>query len=265
MKIIECGARRARGGVRLSIVVTALVGLGVAGTRSAESAETRDAARSAVARGAPESSARGIVMRAGSAGDPAEALPAAMTIYLHGMCGTPAHGCDRFRAQSPGPAWLVCPAAPSPCAGGGARWSGSLAARSNAVSDAERRLLAEHPGEVDAARPRVLIGFSEGAYVARDLILAQPGRYRGALFIGADVRLPAAALRRAGVARVAFASGRLDMMRSRLEGADAALKREGFPSRFVDLGRVGHTYVPADDDDDALREALAWLSAGGDV
>jgi hypothetical protein len=40
------------------------------------------------------------------------------------------------------------------------------------------------------------------------------------------------------------------------------LQAEGHAARFLDLGRVGHTYVPAPDSP-GWREALAWLEAAG--
>jgi predicted esterase len=186
--------------------------------------------------------------------------PSPMVVYLHGMCGGPEHGCGYFRDKVPDAAWLVCPTAPSACPGGGTQWHGPLSSRAAVLADAEKRLLSEHPGQVDAARGRVLIGFSQGAYLARDLLRAEPGRYRGVLFIGADIQLAAETLRAAGVKRAAFASGQFDMMRRPLERAAASLTAEKFPARFVDLGRVGHTYVPAADDS-VLRETLSWLDA----
>ncbi len=127
-----------------------------------------------------------------------------------------------------------------------------------AENDAERRALAAYPNAIDAKAPRVLIGFSQGAYVARNLILAQRGRYRAALFSGADISTTAESFRAAGVERVAFAAGRNDMMRKPLEAEHAKPRAAGFPARFVDLGAVGHTYVPANGASD-LEATIEWL------
>lgn len=184
-----------------------------------------------------------------------------LTIYLHGICGDPGHGCPYFREGATSASWLLCPSAPTECPGGGGTWSGTVAMQTRAVTNAEQQAENLFPNAIDDKSPRVLIGFSQGAYAARNLILAQPGRYRAVLFIGADISTTADAFRKAGITRVAFASGRYDMMRKPLEKEAASVKADGFPSRFVDLGAVGHTYVPASNAGE-LRDTIAWLEGG---
>lgn len=58
--------------------------------------------------------------------------------------------------------------------------------------------------------------------------------------------------------RVVLAAGRYDMTRRTLEETARRLDGEGFPVRFVDLGAVGHTFVPARGAT-GWRDALAWL------
>ena len=183
-----------------------------------------------------------------------------LTIYLHGICGNPGNGCPFFRDATTSASWLLCPSAPTECQGGGATWSGSTSSQAAAVENAEQKITALYPLGVDATRPRVLIGFSQGAYTARNLIRTEPGKFRAALFIGADIEITADEFRRAGIARVAFASGQYDMMRKPLEKESAELAAAGFPTRFIDLGAVGHTYMPAQNAD-VLRDAIAWLEA----
>lgn len=181
-----------------------------------------------------------------------------LTIYLHGICGDPGHGCPYFREGATGGSFLLCPSAPTECQGGGGTWSGTVDMQTRAVTSAEQQALALYPNAIDASKPAVLIGFSQGAYAARNLILAQPGKYRAALFIGADISTTADSFRKAGVERVAFAAGRYDMMRKPLEEEAAKVKAAGLPVRFVDLGAVGHTYVPAANASE-LRDTVAWL------
>ena len=184
--------------------------------------------------------------------------PKPLTIYLHGVCGQPANGCPYFREGATSASWLLCPSAPTPCEGGGGSWAGTVAMQERAENDAETRASAAFPNGIDTKAPRVLVGFSQGAYVARNLILAQPGRYRAALFIGADISTTAESFRAAGIERVAFAAGRNDMMRKPLEAEYAKLHAAGFPTRFVDLGNVGHSYVPASGAGD-WKETIEWL------
>ncbi len=183
-----------------------------------------------------------------------------LTIYLHGICGDPGNGCPYFRDGATSSSWLLCPSAPTECQGGGATWAGTASSQVATVKSAEEKISALFPQGVDAQRPRVLIGFSQGGYTARNLIKAEPGKFRAALFIGADIETTADEFKKSGISRVAFASGRFDMMRKPLEKEAASLKAAGFPTRFVDLGAVGHTYVPAQNADE-LRDAIAWLEA----
>ncbi|HWL88408.1 MAG TPA: hypothetical protein VNO21_21545, partial [Polyangiaceae bacterium] len=45
---------------------------------------------------------------------PESPAPRPLTIYLHGMCGEPAHGCGYFRHGVSDASWLLCPSAPAP-------------------------------------------------------------------------------------------------------------------------------------------------------
>ena len=184
-----------------------------------------------------------------------------LTIYLHGICGDPGNGCPYFREGATSASWLLCPSAPTECQGGGGTWSGTVAMQTRAVANAEQQAENLFPNAIDDKSPRVLIGFSQGAYAARNLILAQPGKYRAALFIGADISTTSDSFRKAGITRVAFAAGRYDMMRKPLEKEAANVKADGFPTRFVDLGAVGHTYVPASNAAE-LRDTIARLGGG---
>jgi hypothetical protein len=64
----------------------------------------------------------------------------------------------------------------------------------------------------------------------------------------------------AGVARIALGAGSLDPAYPVVKADVARLAGEGIEARFVDLGRVGHTYVA--EDPDVLSDAIAW--AGGE-
>ncbi len=75
-------------------------------------------------------------------------------------------------------------------------------------------------------------------------------------------RLFRASLERLGVRRVVLAAGRYDATRRALEATARRLVAEGFAARFVDLGAVGHTYVPSRAVP-GWGEALGWLEDAG--
>jgi dienelactone hydrolase len=175
-------------------------------------------------------------------------------VYLHGVCGLTTNGCGHFAAA---PGWLVCPQANATCANGGSSWGGSV---EDKIASVDRALDAAHVRWPESARaPVVLVGFSQGAYVAMDIARAQPGRYAGLLLLGADTGGGALSrLRAAGVPRVALVCGAYDMMFPKMRDTPRALAPFGVSARFASLGRVGHTYV-GEESDEVLTSMLAWL------
>jgi predicted esterase len=196
--------------------------------------------------------------------EPAQALPPPrrpVTIYLHGICGNPDNGCPYFRDGVTDRSYLLCPRAPFACRDGGASWHGTGSAQQAVLVRALDGLVRrEGAAAVDRARPPVLIGFSEGAYTVQGMVRgAHPrGVARAVALIAANITLTAEELRAAGVRRVLFAAGRRDGTRAALESAARRLARQGFPARFLDLGAVGHTYVPSATSP-GWRAALQWL------
>lgn len=174
-------------------------------------------------------------------------------VYLHGIHGRAENGCPWLRDGASEIGWLVCPSANAPLANGTFSWGGTVAEQRAVVARAERAAQAEG---ADAEGANVLVGFSQGAFVALDLVRARLGRYRGLVLIGADVEPARASLDQAGVGRIVLAAGALDASFGPLQRAAARLRREGMDVRFVDLGRIGHTYQTTDKE--AFRDAIAW-------
>src|SRR5205814_9579966 len=120
-----------------------------------------------------------------------EAAARPAVVYLHGMCGEPQNGCPWFAEGASSFGWLVCPRANATCGTPGVgsptgpSWSGSPAERRATVDAALAAAAREHPNEIDLGARTVLVGFSQGAYLALDLALATPAKYKGLLLIGA--------------------------------------------------------------------------------
>ena len=188
-------------------------------------------------------------------------LPRPAVVYLHGRCGAATNGCPYFEPGVSGFGWLVCPPAPSRCEGGGASWSGSTSQKQAVVDSAVSAVAASYPGLVDTVAPTVLIGFSQGAYIAVDMVRERPGKYMGVLLIGAEIVTSAEILSTAGVKRVVLAAGAYDGARPAMETEAKKLASQGFSAHFVSLGTVGHTYVA--DREGVLRSSLEWLEGSG--
>lgn len=193
----------------------------------------------------------GLHVRRGATGAPP-------VVLLHGICGEPQSSCSAFAPLSP---WsggdLVCARADLACPAGGAMWSGGASALTRieeAIAEAS-----ESGARFDPHGPRALVGFSQGAYVALRAARHAPGRYRNVLLIGAFVTPSRADLEAAGIDRLGLAAGDHDGAARTMRETAQRLAAEGYPARFVSLGKVGHTYVP--DEPQKLAAALAWTTA----
>ncbi|MDB4946727.1 MAG: hypothetical protein JWP97_6261 [Labilithrix sp.] len=186
---------------------------------------------------------------------PGIAAPLAV-VYLHGIHGRAENGCPWLRDGATDLGWLVCPRANERLPGDTYSWSGTAFDVRAVVARAER---AAQVAGADPARGTVLVGFSQGAYVAMDLLRARLGSYRGLVLIGAEVAPDRALLQAAGVSRVVLAAGELDASAGPLRRAAERLGAEGADVRFASLGAIGHSYQTTDRE--ALRDAIAW--AGG--
>jgi predicted esterase len=180
-------------------------------------------------------------------------------VYLHGVHGKAENGCPWMRAGAADVGWLVCPRGVRIDDGptGTASWGSDLPVQGAVVAHALRA--AEAAGA--SPEPGIAVGFSQGAYVALDLVKTRLGRFRGLVLLGAPSAHPSARrLIDAGVARIALGAGSLDPAYPIVQADVARLASEGIEARFVDLGRVGHTYVA--EDPDALSDAIAWAGGG---
>jgi predicted esterase len=177
-------------------------------------------------------------------------------VYLHGVHGRAENGCPWFRSGASDLGWLVCPEAVEAEPNGTSSWGGDVFKQSAIVASA-LHAAEERDG---SSEPGVAVGFSQGSYVALDLVKTRLAKFRGLVLIAAPEAHPSAQkLRDAGVVRIALAAGELDAAYAPLVEDTKRLASEGIEARFFDLGRVGHTY--AAEDTDVLREAIAW--AGG--
>jgi predicted esterase len=191
-----------------------------------------------------------------SASDAPPSSRALTVVYLHGIHGLPANGCPWLRDGASELGWLVCPEANERLSNGTFSWGGTVASQREVVARAERAAQAQG---ADPSAANVLVGFSQGAYVALDLVRAHLGRYRGLVLIGADVTPSRKLLQEGGVSRIVLAAGDLDGASAPMKRAAEQLRREGIDVRFVSLGRIGHSY--ATPDRDALRDAIVWAGA----
>jgi predicted esterase len=176
-------------------------------------------------------------------------------IYLHGRHARVANGCPWFRSGASELGWLVCPEGGEAQPDGSWSWGADVFAQGAIVNRTLRTAVANGATK----EPGVAVGFSQGSYVAVDLVKARLARFRGLVLLGAEMHPDARTLRDAGVTRVAFGAGKLDATHDSLVEEARRLGAEGLEARFFELGAIGHTY--AVEDTTILRDAIAW--AGG--
>ncbi len=190
----------------------------------------------------------------------APSLAAPLTLALHGKDMDPTDLCEAWSDQGRERSWLMCPAG-NGAGGEEFDWSGSTEDRLSAIDAQLAAVDAVYGPLVDHGRGDVLVGFSRGGFLARDLVYARPGRFRGVVLLGAAVRLDPERLRAAGVRRVLLAAGDWDDARLTMERTAARLSARGVTARFVGLGPIGHV-LPANLGQ-VMKDALAWVRAEG--
>jgi predicted esterase len=179
-------------------------------------------------------------------------------VYLHGVHGRAENGCPWLRSGASELGWLVCPEASVRDEGGTASWGGDVFAQSAVVSNALRA--AQQNGA--SSEPGVAVGFSQGSYVALDLVKTRLAHFRGLVLLAAPEAHPSAErLRAAGIVRIALGAGSLDAAYGPLVEDTKRLASEGIEARFFDLGKIGHTY--AAENPETLREAITWAGGKG--
>ncbi len=183
-------------------------------------------------------------------------VPLPMVMMLHGVCGGPVGGCQALGAAGRDDSWLVCPGGNVRC-GDNYNWKGAGERKAKHLDAAALAMRARYPELVAPPGQDVLVGFSRGAFVARDVAYARPGRYKGLVLIGAALKPDPKRLLESGVRRVVLASGDFDGARPTMVKATAKLILGGVEARFVSTGRIYHQ-LPSDIAE-VLAPHIAWV------
>ena len=176
-------------------------------------------------------------------------------VYLHGVHGKAENGCPYLRAGASEVGWLVCPKGIEPGPAGTASWGMDVPLQAAAVDEALHAAVAHGA----SSAPGVAVGFSQGGYVALDLVKSHRGHFCGLVLLAAPEAHPSAEkLHAAGVERVVLGAGQRDSARFELMKDAKRLASEGMDVKFIDLGDVGHTY--AAEHPEVLSDAIAWAA-----
>lgn len=185
-------------------------------------------------------------------------------MYLHGRGGNPAEDCRKWARVASQFGWVVCPSAAGDAGNGGRTWSNGAGDAQRIIDATVGALRAKYKGRVQR-RNNILIGFSEGAFVAmqvglkdqstwsRWLILAASDQYWG----GAETEALEKGKRK--VRRVYLLTGENDGVAQNTVRVGETLKKKNVPVMVKIVPGMGHE-VPSDRMVSTYRRPLAWLA-----
>ena len=185
-------------------------------------------------------------------------------VYLHPRGADPKEACQRFSAVVPQYGWLVCPVGPGHRGNGRYVWNNNaLLARRYAVASVAA-LRARFPRRVRAT-DNVVMGFSEGAFVAMQTGLMEPTIFpRWVIFsahdgyIGMNTELYPAA--RQALRRIYLITGAHDEIVEHSRRAEALMRRQRLGTvQLRILPRANHELPPEFVPE--VRRALAFVTA----
>jgi predicted esterase len=191
--------------------------------------------------------------------------PRPILMYLHGRGGNPAEDCRKWAKVGSQFGWVVCPGGPGDAGNGGRTWSTGAAEAQKVIDGTIAALRAKYKGKVQR-RGNVLIGFSEGAFVAMQVGLKDQTTWTKWLILGAsdqywggDVTEALDAEKRK-VRRVYLLTGENDGVAQNTVRVGDTLKKNNVPVKVRLVPGMGHE-VPSDRMVSTYRRPLAWLVA----
>lgn len=190
--------------------------------------------------------------------------PRPILMYLHGRGGNPAADCHKWAKVGTQFGWVVCPSGPGGSETGGRTWAGADAAQ-KVINGTLQALRAKYKGRVQR-QGNILIGFSEGAFVAMQVGLKDQTTWTKWLILGASDQYWGAEVtdaldkQKRKVRRVYLLTGENDGVAQQTMRVADTLKKNNVPVKLRLVPGMGHE-VPGDRMVSTYRRPLAWLVA----
>jgi predicted esterase len=187
-------------------------------------------------------------------------------LYLHGRGGNAFEDCRKWARVARQFGWIVCPEGPSATDTGGRTWNNDAETARKIVDATVAALHDEYKGRI-RTRGNVLIGFSEGAFVAQQIGLHDPAHWNRWLILAANDRYwfgDAPQLleqNHSKIRRVVLFTGENDEVAENTKRAGEMLKTAKIPVKVRIVPGLGHE-VPADRMITNYRRPLRWLIRG---
>jgi len=185
-------------------------------------------------------------------------------MYLHGRGAHPSEECRKWARVATQFGWVVCPSGSEDRGGGGRGWSNNVAAGKVTTDAVLQALRAKYKRRVQL-RGNLLIGFSEGAFIAMQVGLRDAGTWNRWLILAANDQYwwgDAGALLdedRKRLHRVYLLTGENDEVAPNTKRAGDMLGQHKITHKTRIMPGMGHE-VPADRMG-IYRRPLNWLFA----
>ncbi len=186
-------------------------------------------------------------------------------LYLHGRGGNAFEDCRKWARVARRFGWIVCPQGPAVADTGGRAWNND-ADTAKRVIDATVAALKEKYKSRVRTRGNILIGFSEGAFIAQQVGLKDPAHWNRWLILAANDRYwfgdapQLLEANRSKIRRVYLFTGENDQVAENTRRAGDMLKTAHIPCRVKIVPGLGHE-VPEDRMITNYRRPLRWLIA----
>jgi predicted esterase len=186
-------------------------------------------------------------------------------MYLHGRGGNPQEDCRKWARVGTQFGWVVCPSGPGTSDSGGRTWSNGAPEAQKIINATIDALRAKFHSRVQK-RGNVLIGFSEGAFIAMQVGLQDQITWNRWLILGASDAYWAYDVTEAldrdkrKVRRVYLLTGENDGVAQNTVRVGETLKKNKVPVKVKLVAGMGHE-VPSDRMITTYRRPLAWLTA----
>lgn len=184
-------------------------------------------------------------------------------MYLHGRGGNPAEDCRKWARVGTQFGWVVCPSGTGTSDSGGRSWTNGTMDAQRIIDSTIEALREKYHSKVQR-RGNILVGFSEGAWVAMNVGLKDQRTWSRWLILGAsdaywgDVS-EALDRDKRKVQRVYLLTGENDGVAQNTVRVGETLKKVKVQVKVKLVAGMGHE-VPSDRMVSTYRRPLAWLA-----
>jgi predicted esterase len=190
-----------------------------------------------------------------------------IVLYLHGRGGNPLEDCRKWSRAARPLGWVVCPQGPGQTESGGRTWNNDVEMAKRIIHATVVALQDKYPGRVQS-RGDILVGFSEGAFIAQQVGASDPKHWNRWLILAANDQYwmgnspQLLEQNRSKIRRVFLLTGEADQVAENTKRAAEMLKDAHIRVRVQIEPGLGHE-VPGDRMITRYRRPLRWLAAGG--